>query len=93
MSTERLFKHFKREDIFQVGGQVQRCKITQRFTTVQQKNPAWLKINRVKHATGFTGLKKNLKKPFPIQMKKIKFFLKTRANELLKHVKISLRSN
>lgn len=59
MSTERLFKHFKRKDTFQVVGQVERCKITQRFTKVQQKNPTQLRINRVKHANGFNDLKKN----------------------------------
>lgn len=62
MSTERLFKYFKRKDTFKVGGQVQRCKITQKFTKVQQKkNPSWSKINRVKHATDFTALKKTQK--------------------------------
>lgn len=37
MSTERLFKHFSMEDPFQVGGQGQRCTITQRFAKVQRK--------------------------------------------------------
>lgn len=48
MSTERLFKHFNMEDPFQVGGQGQRCTITQRFAKVQRKSQQ-LK-NRVKYA-------------------------------------------
>lgn len=48
MSTERLVKHFKMEDTFQVGGQGQRCTMTDRFAEVQHKIKRSSK-NRVKH--------------------------------------------